>query len=190
MHSFNASPQGAPWREELRGHELSSRPQLCPDLHQSPARRYRRGVLHEAADLLHHVVAAVLAECADELGQAGLGPADGPVLQGGVGALVVGRVAVGESRHLPLAGVAQELVDVLPLAPHLRRHQLEDVDACGAEKPQVRQWGLQTSGLAKLLSSSNGHALLFLGKFVVIIIIIVLTPFLSSGCREAAPITC
>lgn len=105
-------------------------------LQRSPARRYRRGVLHEAADLLHDVVAAVLAQGADELGQAGLGAADGPVLQRRVGALVVGRVAVGESRHLPLAGVAQELVDVLPLAPHLGRHQLQDVDACGAEKPQ------------------------------------------------------
>lgn len=106
----------------------------------------------------------MLAERADELGQAGLGPADGPVLQGGVGALVVGRVAVGERRHLPLAGVAQELVDVLPLAPHLRRHQLEDVDACGAEKAaQVRQRGLQVSSLAKTLSSPKWSHFAFLG---------------------------
>lgn len=112
---------------------------------RSPAHHYRRGVLHQASDLLHHVVAAVLAEGADELGQAGLRPTDGPVLQGGVGALVVGRVAVGESRHLALAGVAQELVDVLPLAPHLGCHQLQDVDACGAEELQVRHGGSAAS---------------------------------------------
>lgn len=95
----------------------------------------------------------MLAEGTDELGQAGLRPADGPVLQGGVGTLVVSCVAVGESRHLPLAGIAQELVDVLPLAPHLGCHQLQDVNACGAEELQVRHGGLQPLGVAGLSSS-------------------------------------
>lgn len=109
----------------------------------------------------------MLAEGTDELRQAGLGAADGPVLQSGVGALVVSRVAIGESCHLTLTGVAQELVDVLPLAPHLGCHQLQDVNACGAEELQVRHRGLQPPGTADLnFSKASPHpipALFFFG---------------------------
>lgn len=130
---------------------------------RSPARCYRSGVLHQTSNLLHHVVAAVLAKGADELGQAGLRPTDGPVLQGGIGALVVGRIAIGESCHLTLTGIAQELVDVLPLASHLGCHQLQDVNACGAEELQVRHRGLQTPGFTKAYPPfPNSHALLAL----------------------------
>lgn len=212
--SLNTSPCGAPGGGDgvqPLGYSLSLRPQpaktraASAESAPSPARRYRRGVLHQASDLLHHVVAAVLAQGADELGQAGLGPADGPVLQGGVGALVVGGVAVGEGRHLALAGVAQELVDVLPLAPHLGRHQLQDVDACGAEEVQVRHGGRQPSGAAGRSFSKasppspNSRALLFFGWslcgdniiiiIITIIIIIIMKTFHESRLQGAPQTT-
>lgn len=84
-------------------------------------------VLHDAADLLHHVDAALSVQCVNQLGQVGVAVPDGPVLQRGVRPLVIRRVAVGKGGHLPLCGVGQRLVDVYPLRAHLSRHQLQDI---------------------------------------------------------------
>lgn len=70
----------------------------------------------------------MLAQGTNQLGEAGLRPPDGPVLQSCVGPLVVRCVPVGESGHLPLAGIAQKLIDVLPLASHLGCYKLQDVN--------------------------------------------------------------
>lgn len=84
-------------------------------------------VLHDAADLLHHIDAALPVQGVDQLGQVGVAVPDGPVLQGGVCPLVIGRVAIGEGSHLPLCGVGQRLIDVDPLGAHLGRHQFQNI---------------------------------------------------------------
>jgi hypothetical protein len=45
-------------------------------------------------------------------------------------------VSIGEGRHLPLAGVAKKLIDVLPLASHLGCYKLQDVNTCARDKRQ------------------------------------------------------
>ncbi|TNN85000.1 hypothetical protein EYF80_004654 [Liparis tanakae] len=51
-------------------------------------------VLHDTADLLHHVDAALSVQGVDQLGQVGVAIPDGPMLQRGVRPLVIRRVAV------------------------------------------------------------------------------------------------
>lgn len=95
---------------------------------------YLRSIFHQPTNLLHNVVASVLAQGADELSKAGLRAPDGPVLQSCIGSLMVCSVAIGEGSHLPLAGVAKKLIDVLPLASHLRCYKLQDVNTCARDE--------------------------------------------------------
>lgn len=90
-------------------------------------------VLHHPADLRHYVNATLPVQSVDQLWQVGFAVPDGPVLQGGISTLVVGRVAVWKGCQLSLRGVGQQLVEVDPLGAHLSRHQLEDVHTCQEE---------------------------------------------------------
>ena len=97
---------------------------------------YLCSVFHQPTNLLHNIIASVLAQGANELGKAGLRATDGPVLQSRVGPFVICSVSIGEGRHLPLAGVAKKLIDVLPLASHLGCYKLQDVNTCARDKRQ------------------------------------------------------
>ena len=105
----------------------------CPRIHAA----YLWVVLHDTADLLHHVNTALSMQGIDQLGQVGIAVADGPVLQRGIRPLVVRRVAIWEGGDLPLCGVGQWLIHVYPLGAHLSRHQLQDIHPWAEKENQT-----------------------------------------------------
>lgn len=84
-------------------------------------------VLHDTADLLYYINAALSVQGVDQLGQVGVTVPDGPVLQRGIRPLVIWRVAIGEGGHLPLRGVGQRLINVYPVGAHMSCHQPQDI---------------------------------------------------------------
>lgn len=109
-------------------YNLKHRNQKVSGKHRRPELRYLGCIFHQSSNLLHYIIAPVLAQSANELCEAGLGPPDGPVLQSCVGSFMVRCVPVGEGGDFPLTGIAQKLIDILPLASHLCCYKLQDVN--------------------------------------------------------------
>lgn len=147
---FTELPMEKMWRQErlklFSRFNIIKEPSGCEHL-ECPA--YLWVVLHDTADPLHYVNAALSVQAVDQLGQISVAVPDGPVLQSCICPFVIWRVAIGEGCHLALRSISQRLIDVDPLGTHMGCHHLQDVDPWGATQ------GLEN--LMNLLLSKKVH---------------------------------